>query len=121
MWERKGGKKKGQATFLTSFFGLRCSCQRHFGWEKSSLSPFTFQRVTVTWLAEAVQLLTSLLSDTTLKSSEQATKKNVPDCTLAGTVTVTVPVDVAPDARPGTARLPFRRISLVLFCVLTDR
>ena len=77
--------------------------------------------MTVTWLAEALQLLPSLLSDTTLKSSEQARRKNVPDCTLAGTVTVTVPVDVAPEARLGTDRLQFRRISLLLFCVSTER
>ena len=56
--------------------------------------------------AEAVQLLISLVSETTLVSSEHASKKYVPLGRVEGTATVVLPLEVAADASEGTERLP---------------
>ncbi len=70
--------------------------------------------------AEARQLLLSFVSETTFVSSEHASKKNVPLGNVDGTVTVTLPLEVAAGASDGTERLPVRRM-LPLFEVVVDR
>jgi len=70
--------------------------------------------------AEAVQLLISLVSETTFVSSEHASKKYVPLGRVEGTVTVVLPLEVAADASEGTERLLVRRVP-PLFEVVVDR
>lgn len=70
-----------------------------------STTPVRWRVQYVVWFAEALQLLLSLVSWTKGVSSLQASKKYVPAAIL-GTVTVTVPLEPAPGASEGTARLP---------------
>jgi len=77
----------------------------------------------VTWtvVAEALQLLVSLVSGTWAVSSAQARRKYGPTSTLAGIVTVTVPADEPPAASAGTARAPVSRMSPASRSVLVER
>src|SRR5579862_4942265 len=75
---------------------------------------------TVTSFTEALQLLLSLISGTTRVSSAQASKKYVPAAVPEGTVTVTVPLEVAPGSSEGTDRLPVSKRTLLLV-VVVDR
>jgi len=72
-------------------------------------------------VAEALQLLVSLVSETSFVSSEHANKKYLPLGNVDGTVTEALPLDVAADASEGTERLPVRRMLLALFEVVVDR
>jgi len=72
-------------------------------------------------VAEALQLLVSLVSETSFVSSEHASKKYVPLGSVDGTVMEALPLDVAAGASEGTERLPVRRMLLVVFEVVVDR
>ena len=72
-------------------------------------------------VAEALQLLVSLVSETNFVSSEHASKKYVPLGSVDGTVMEALPLDVAAGASEGTDRLPVRRMLLPLFTVVVDR
>jgi hypothetical protein len=72
-------------------------------------------------VAEALQLLVSLVSGTTPLSSEHASKKYVPLGNVDGTVTEALPLDVVAGASEGTDRLPVRRMLVRLFEVVVDR
>lgn len=72
-------------------------------------------------VAEALQLLVSLVSETTFLSSEHASKKYPPLGSVDGTLTKALPLDVAAGASEGTERLPVRRMLLRLFEVVVDR
>jgi hypothetical protein len=63
---------------------------------------------TCTAVADARQLLVSLLSVTTCTSSAHASRTYVPSTVLLGIVTVTVAVDVAFTASTGTGRVPVK-------------
>jgi len=72
-------------------------------------------------VAEALQLLVSLVSETSFVSSEHASKKYVPLGSVDGTVMEALPLDVAAGASEGTERLPVKRMLLVVFEVVVDR
>jgi hypothetical protein len=72
-------------------------------------------------VAEAMQLLLSLVSETTFVSSEHASKKYVPLGSVDGTVTEPLPLDVAAGTSEGTERLPVKRTLVPLFEVVVDR
>lgn len=72
-------------------------------------------------VAEALQLLVSFVSETTLLSSEHASKKYAPLGSVDGTVTEAWPLDVVAGASEGTERLPVRWMLLRLFEVVVDR
>jgi len=72
-------------------------------------------------VAEALQLLVSLVSKTIFVSSEHASKKYVPLGSVDGTVTELLLPDVAAGASEGTERLPVRRMLLPLFEVVVER
>ena len=72
-------------------------------------------------VAEALQLLVSLVSETTLLSSEHTSKKYAPVGSVDGTVTEALPLDVVAGASEGTERVPVRRMLLRLFEVVVDR
>ena len=72
-------------------------------------------------VAEALQLLVSLVSETSFVSSEHASKKYVPLGSVDGTVTEALPLDVAAGASEGTERLPVRRMLLTVFEVVVER
>src|SRR5688500_10683388 len=78
--------------------------------------------VTSIVLPEAAQLFLSLLSLIFgATSSAHARTRYVPTAVLVGILTVTVPIDVSPGCNAGTARVPTRRLSPVLFRLLNDR
>src|SRR5262245_6840049 len=79
------------------------------------------QGVMVTEMLEARQLFASLVSTTLPRSSAQARRKYVLGGVDVGTVTVTVPDWLAPDARPGTARFPVRSVSPALLTLPSER
>ena len=68
-----------------------------------------------------MQLLVSLVSETSFVSSEHASKKYVPLGSVDGTVMEALPLDVAAGASEGTERLSVRRMLLVVFEVVVDR
>ena len=72
-------------------------------------------------VAEALQLLLSLVSETSFVLSEHASRKYVPLGSVDGTVMEALPLDVAAGASEGTERLPVRRMLLVVFEVVVDR
>jgi hypothetical protein len=72
-------------------------------------------------MAEALQLLVSLVSETSFVSSEHASRKYVPLGSVDGTEAEALPLDVAAGASEGTERLPVRRMLLALFEVVVDR
>ena len=72
-------------------------------------------------VAEALQLLVSLVSETSFVSSEHASKKYVPLGSVDGAVMEALPLDVAAGASEGTERLPVKRMLLVVFEVVVDR
>ena len=72
-------------------------------------------------VAEALQLLVSLVSETTFLSSEHTSRKYAPLGSVDGTVTEALPLDVVAGASEGTERLPVRRMLLGLFEVVVDR
>lgn len=72
-------------------------------------------------VAEALQLLVSLVSETTLLSSAHASKKYPPLGSVDGTVTEALPLEVAVGVSEGTERLPARRMLVRLFEGAVDR
>ena len=72
-------------------------------------------------VAEALQLLLSLVSKTSFVSSAHDSKKYVPLGSVDGTVTEPLPLDVAAGASEGTERLPVRRMLLPLLEVVVER
>ena len=68
-----------------------------------------------------MQLLVSLVSETSFVSSEHASKKYVPLGSVDGTVMEALLLDVAAGASEGTERLPVKRMLLVVFEVVVDR
>src|SRR5438445_620636 len=79
-----------------------------------------FVPLTVTCVAEALQLLLSFVSGTTRVSSEQDSKKYVPPAVPALTVTATVPLDYALSLHDALPILPVSRRA-PLFEVVVDR
>jgi len=77
----------------------------------------------LTWMVptDARQLLVSLLSATTPRSSAQASRKYRPAGVPVRIVTVAVSVEKAPGASAGIARLPPSRMSLASRMVSSER
>src|SRR5437879_1544294 len=78
-----------------------------------------FGPLTVTCVAEALQLLLSFVSGTTRVSSSQASKKQVPPAVLALPDALPISLEVALGASEGAARLPVSRRA-PLFEVVVD-
>src|SRR4051812_42916870 len=73
---------------------------------------------TAVLFTEGLQLLLSLASGTTRVSSAQASKKYVPAAIPAGTVTLTVPLEIARGPSEATARLPLSKRAPLLDVVV---
>src|SRR5262249_17404370 len=93
---------------------VRVSCRRR--WSEGSR-----HGVTITVLADALQLLLSSVSTTVRPPSAHARRKYVFGTAEIGIVSVTVPVWLAPAARPGTERLPVNSVSPALFTASSER
>src|SRR5262247_2614240 len=77
--------------------------------------------VTCTVPADARQLLLSFVSGIAAVSSAHASTKYTPTAVLAGIVAVTEPLDEAPAASAGTARVPLSSTSPASRTVFVDR
>ena len=77
--------------------------------------------MTVSCVVAALQLSFSMLSATFLRLSEQASTKNVPSEASAGIVTETVPDELRPGDKEGTARVPDNSSAYESLVALNDR
>lgn len=76
---------------------------------------------TTTVVVDAVQLLVSLDSLTTARSSAQAPRKYVPGVTPPGILTETLPLELFPAPKLGMDRVPVSNVSVPVMVLSSER